>query len=113
MVHNVIRTLILSVLILGVANAGGVVSAQFAMPTQNYLTDPLMESNSLLDKWSGPYGGIPPFDKIKVADFKPALEAAMVQNLSEIDKIADNSEAPTFENTIAAMERSGKALARV
>src|SRR5260221_131397 len=114
MVHKVIRTLISSFLILGAANAG-TVSAQFDMPTQNYhlLNSPLAESNPLLDKWSGPYGGIPPFDKIKVADFKPALDVAMAENLSEIDKIANDPAAPIFENTIAAMERSGKALARV
>jgi peptidyl-dipeptidase Dcp len=69
--------------------------------------------NPLLQKWEGPYGGVPPFDKIKVAHFKPALEAAMEENLLEIDKIISNSASPDFENTIAAMERSGQALLRV
>jgi peptidyl-dipeptidase Dcp len=68
--------------------------------------------NPLLDQWAGPYGGIPPFDKIKVEDFKPALEGAMAEQLTEIDKITLDKAAPTFENTIAAMERSGHALAR-
>src|SRR5262245_49202305 len=67
----------------------------------------------LLEKWVGPYGGVPPFDKIKVADFKPALEAAMAEQLGEIDAIAKSTEAPTFENTIAALEQSGKTLDRV
>jgi peptidyl-dipeptidase Dcp len=70
-------------------------------------------SNILLKKWEGPYGGIPPFDKVKVADFKPALEAAMAENLSEIDSITSNTANPDFENTIAAMERAGQTLLRV
>ncbi|GAA4346744.1 M3 family metallopeptidase [Hymenobacter saemangeumensis] len=67
----------------------------------------------LLSPWTGPYGGVPAFDKIKVADFKPALEAAMAENLAEIDAIANNPQAPTFDNTIAAMEQSGRTLDRV
>ena len=63
--------------------------------------------NPLLAPWSGPYGGVPPFDKVKVEDFKPALEAAMDGQPAEIDAIADDPAAPTFENTIAALERRG------
>lgn len=70
-------------------------------------------ANPLIEKWEGPFGGVPPFDKVKVADFKPALEAAMAENLAEVEKIASDSSAPTFENTIAAMERTGKTLERV
>ena len=68
---------------------------------------------SLLAPWGGPHGGVPAFDKVRVADFKPALEAAMAENLAEINAIANNPAAPTFENTIAAMERSGQTLTRV
>src|SRR5436309_1953452 len=71
------------------------------------------DPNPLLAAWAGPYGGVPPFDRVKVADFKPALEAAMAENLVEMDKIATNSAAPTFENTIVAMERAGQTLDRV
>ena len=67
----------------------------------------------LLAPWGGPHGGVPAFDKVKVADFKPALEGAMAENLTEIAAIANNPAAPTFDNTIAAMERSGGALDRV
>ena len=70
-------------------------------------------ANPLTEKWAGPFGGVPPFDKVKVADFKPALEAAMAENLGEIEAIANNKAAPTFENTIVEMERSGSALTRV
>ncbi len=69
--------------------------------------------NPLLAKWEGAFGGTPLFDRVKVADFKPALESAMAEKLSEIERIANNSAAPTFENTIAAMERTGRKLDRV
>lgn len=70
-------------------------------------------TNPLLEAWTGPYGGVPPFDKVKIADFKPAMTAAMAEQLAEIDAIANSKEPPTFKNTIAAMERSGQALDRV
>ena len=73
----------------------------------------VVKNNPLLAEWTGPYGGVPAFDKMKVSDLKPALEYGMAQNLTEIDAIANNPEAPTFANTIAAMERSGKELGRV
>jgi peptidyl-dipeptidase Dcp len=66
----------------------------------------------LLAPWTGPYGGVPPFDQAKVADFQPALEAGMAQQLAEVDRIASDPATPTFENTIAAMERTGRALDR-
>ena len=56
--------------------------------------------------------GAPPFDKIKDEDYQPAIEAGMAQQLGEIDKIANNPAAPIFENTLVAMERSGRLLAR-
>jgi peptidyl-dipeptidase Dcp len=69
--------------------------------------------NPLLEKWEGPYGGVPPFDRVQVPLFKPALEAAMSEQLAEVDRIAKNSEAPTFDNTIVALENAGKTLDRV
>jgi peptidyl-dipeptidase Dcp len=71
------------------------------------------DPNPLLSEWSGPYGGVPPFDQVKIEFLKPALEAAMAENLSEIDKIANDSAPPTFENTIVAMEKAGQTLDRV
>ena len=68
------------------------------------------DANPMLAKWTGPYGGVPAFDKVKVADFKPALETAMAKNLAEIDVITANKAAPTFDNTIAALENSGRSL---
>jgi peptidyl-dipeptidase Dcp len=74
---------------------------------------PAAVANPLLAGWEGAFGGVPPFDKVRVEHFKPALEAAMAENLAEIEKIANNPAAPTFDNTIAEMERGGQALARV
>jgi peptidyl-dipeptidase Dcp len=71
------------------------------------------DSNPLLPAWSGPYGGIPPFDKIKATDLQAALEAGMTEGLAELEKIANDPSPPTFDNTIAAMERSGRLLDRV
>ena len=70
-------------------------------------------ANPLLAKWEGPYGGVPPFDRVQVADFKPALEAGMAENLAEVERIAKNTAAPTFENTIVALEATGQTLDRV
>jgi len=70
-------------------------------------------TNSLMAPWSGPYGGVPPFDQVKVEHFKPAFESAMAENLAEIDAIASNAAPPDFENTLAAMERAGRTLDRV
>jgi peptidyl-dipeptidase Dcp len=74
---------------------------------------PAAPASALLAPWVGPYGGVPPFDQVKVADLQPALEAGMAQQLAEIDRIANDPAAPTFENTIAAMERTGRTLDRV
>jgi peptidyl-dipeptidase Dcp len=84
-----------------------IISAQEAKAFQS------MENNPLLGKWTGNYGGVPPFDQVKVADFKPALEAAMKENLDEIEAIANNPQPATFENTIVAMEKSGDTLSRI
>lgn len=71
------------------------------------------ETNPLLAKWQGPYQGVPAFDKMKVEDVKPALEAAMAKNLAEVEAIANNPAPPTFENTIVAMEDTGRDLNNV
>ncbi len=70
-------------------------------------------TNPLLPKWSGPYGGVPPFDAAHVEHFQPAFEKAMAEQLAAVDAIAGDPAAPTFENTLAAMERSGRTLDRV
>jgi peptidyl-dipeptidase Dcp len=54
----------------------------------------------------------PPFDKIKDSDYQPAIEAGMAQEKKEMEAIANNPDAPTFENTFIAMEKSGRLLQR-
>ena len=76
-------------------------------------TDPTAAENPLLAEWSGPYDGVPPFDRVQVPLFKPALETGMAEQLAEIDRIARDPAAANFENTIAALERSGRTLDRV
>lgn len=80
---------------------------------QTTATNPSKAENPLLLAWSGDYGGVPPLDVVRVEHFRPALEAAMAENLAEIDAIVRNPAAPTFENTIAALERSGRTFDRV
>jgi peptidyl-dipeptidase Dcp len=55
----------------------------------------------------------PPFDKIKDSDFQPALEAGMAEQLKEVEAIANNPAAPTFDNTLVALEKSGQLYERV
>jgi peptidyl-dipeptidase Dcp len=55
----------------------------------------------------------PPFDRIKDSDYQPAFEEGMKQQIAEMDRIANNPAAPTFENTIVEMEKSGRMLDRV
>lgn len=71
-----------------------------------------MNQSPLLAPWPGPYGGVPAFDQVKVQDFKPALEKAMAEAWAEIEAIAQNKQAPTFKNTIEAMEEVGRSLNR-
>ena len=85
--------------------------ATVMIPCRNTMNN--SEDNPLLAKWEGPYGGVPPFDRVQIPLFKPALEAGMAEQLAEIEKIANNPAPPDFENTIVALERTGEALDRV
>lgn len=67
----------------------------------------------MLDPWVGPYGGIPRFDKLRKADFKPALMKGMDLARAEIDALTKSKAAPSFENTILAYEDGGRELGRV
>src|SRR4051812_46236468 len=67
--------------------------------------------NPLLTESALPYH-LPPFDKIKDDEFIPAIQAGMGEHLQQAQKIAANTEKPTFDNTIAALERSGRLLLR-
>src|SRR5437762_12507499 len=67
--------------------------------------------NPLLKESTLPYQ-YPPFDKIKDEHFVPAIEAGMRDQLKEVEAVAENSDKPTFDNTILALERTGRMLDR-
>ena len=70
------------------------------------------QTNPLLEQPNTPFG-VPAFDKVKIEQYLPAFEEAIRQNKAEVDAIVNNEEAPTFENTIVALDRSGLLLDRV
>ena len=74
------------------------------------MTDPNL--NPLLAEWRDPHG-LPPFAKTRPEHFAPAFRQAMDEHLAEIEAIGDSGDPPTFENTVAALDRSGRLLDRV
>ena len=82
------------------------VTIPFSSCTENTHQNPLLEESTL------PFG-VPDFSKIKTTDYLPAFETAIQQKREEIDSIINNAESATFENTILALEESGKVLDRV
>ena len=80
-------------------------------PAATTAAAPAAHVNPLLTKSELPFEA-PPFDKIVDADFQPAIEEGMKQEMAEIDAIANSTEEPTFDNTIVAMEKSGALLTR-
>lgn len=67
----------------------------------------------MLEPWTGPYGGVPPWNLVRSEEFVAAFDQAIKQTDIEIDAIAEQEASPTFENTIVAMENSGRALNRL
>jgi len=63
--------------------------------------------NTILQKWTGPYDGVPPWDQIKVSDFPGAFQATMDKVKADVNAIRDNPEAPTFQNFTEPMELAG------
>ena len=73
----------------------------------------VVPNNPLLAEWTGPYQGVPPWDQVKPELFPEAFQFAIDEQRREILGIASNGEAPTFANTIEALEKSGRRLERV
>lgn len=69
-------------------------------------------TNPLMQPWAGVHG-LPPFADIEPGHFKPAFEAALTQHRAEIDAIAQQAELPTFANTVAAFDATGRQLTRL
>jgi peptidyl-dipeptidase Dcp len=70
------------------------------------------DANVLLAAWPGPYGGVPPWDKVQLAEFSGAFTTGLALQQAEIDMIANNPEPPTFANTIAAYDDVGRHVDR-
>ena len=73
----------------------------------------MTENNVLIEPWTGPYGGVPPWDRVSADDFPAALQAALGDERAAYEAIAATPEPPSFENTFAAMERAGRLKRRV
>ena len=71
-----------------------------------------MTENPFFDRWATPLG-MPPFDRIRPEHFPPAFDRGMQEEITEIAAIAGTTAAPSFGNTIEALERSGRLLDRV
>lgn len=69
-------------------------------------------ANPLLAEWDTPHA-TPPFDKIKISDYEPAIETAIAVSRAEVDAIVNNPAKPTFQNTVVALERQGALLNRI
>lgn len=67
----------------------------------------------LVETWAGPHGGVPPFDRVEVADFPPAIAAAMAAYRAELDAITRQTDAPTFANTLVPLEQAGRVYRQV
>ena len=105
-----LRTLLLSSAIaVALSACGDRPASESAMPAT--ATTPAQNENPLFAASTLPFQA-PPFDRIKDADYQPAIEEGMRQHLAEVRKIADNAEPATFANTFEALERSGTLLTR-
>src|SRR5438046_7782976 len=80
-------------------------------PVKSAPSSPAAGDNPLLVESTLPYHA-PPFDKIKDEHFVPAIDAGMREQLKEVDAIAASSEKPSFDNTVVALERTGRLLDR-
>ncbi len=81
-------------------------------PRKNRPTKSVASGNPLLQESPLPFH-LPPFDKIKDEHFAPAYQAALAEQLKEVEAIANQKDEATFENTLVALERSGQTLTRV
>lgn len=70
-------------------------------------------ANPLLASWTGPYGGVPPWNQVKPELFPEALATALSERREEYERIAQNPAAPTFANTFTPMQNAGERLSRV
>jgi len=93
-------------------SVGLVITLSACQSSGKEATQEVDEGNPFLSEYTTPFG-VPPFDKIRITDYKPAFLQGMEEEQQEIEAICNNPEAPTFENTIVAMDRAGGLLRKV
>jgi len=114
--HLIAASLIALAAVAGCATTGAVSPEQAAayQAAQSEVARLAAEAdqNVLLAAWTGPYGGVPPWDHAQAAAFPAAFELGIALQAAEVNAIANNPAAPTFANTIEAMQSSGRHLNR-
>lgn len=80
---------------------------------ENKETELMTFQKAIIEPWTGPYGGVPPWHLIRPEEFPAAFEAAIAVARGEIEAIANNPDPPTFENTLVALESAGRGLERL
>ncbi len=93
--------------------AAVLLSAVLFTSCKNNKQDKAVKNNPLLSEYYDTPYGVPPFDKIKIDDYVPAFKEAIKMHNQEIDAIVNNPDEPSFENTIVALDQSGKVLTNV
>ena len=88
-------------------------SATVLIPAISEAADTATTANPLLAPWTGPHGGVPPFDKVKPDLFASAYDVAMAEQRQKLFALTAKRSAPSFESIIAEYEDSGRAMSRV
>jgi peptidyl-dipeptidase Dcp len=92
---------------------GAMLMATFAEAQQAGGAKVAATEKAMLSPWTGPYGGVPPWNEVRPDEFVDAFDVAIAQAEAEIDAIANNPDPATFENTIVALETAGRSLTRL
>jgi len=89
------------------------IQSQNSLGQENGEPKEVKSSLPLLQPWTGPFGGVPPWNLVRPDEFVAAFDTAIEWSAKEIDTIASDPAPPTFENTIVAMEKAGRTLSRL
>ena len=104
--------MVLRACLLSTAIAATLLTTSLPSAAQSAETRAEQSANPLTAAWNTP-DGVPPYDRIRPEHYEPAFDLAIAEARAESQRIANDPAAPTFENTIEAMERAGRQLSRV
>lgn len=104
--------MVLRACLLSTAIAASLLASPLTLAAQPAAAQAEQQANPLMGAWNTP-DGVPPYDRIRPEHYEPAFDLAITEAREQSQRIANDPAAPTFENTIEAMERSGRELARV